>query len=399
MVAPSSLLRNHQLLWHRSGEKQIVSKRLSSGDRRFAAINLTPEMQQMLRLPEKPLPTTGEELFEKLRYLLQEKIGLEQRPAALIAAWIMTSHLAGAINVPLLNLFGPSGVETNLIQFLSSVVRHPLPIAEPSLRELLALPAGLRPTLLLSQPPMTLVRRLLQATNISGLAFLRAGSVLHLACSAVVVTSQPLSVSGLKLSLTGLTPSGSLTIGELDRLAEEMQPQLLHFRLRQWQAASVSSFDMPALMPTTRNIACVFGATLENAPQAQAAVCNALTDVNEDQRIEQSEGPLAVVLEALLRFVHKPRTVVSVIQVSNCSNLIYRERGERLQLTPRAVGSVLRLEVGLSLKRANGGYQLTLDSQTCARIYQRAAAAGVLALGKPIICELPPAAEPGKSAA
>ncbi len=106
--------------------------------------------------------------------------------------------------------------------------------------------------------------------------------------------------------------------------------------------------------------------------------------MDEQCKVEQSQGLGAVVLEALLALCHEHLPKAPVLEVTKLANGILLGRHENLELTPKAVGGIMRKKLGLWTERHGPGYELPLIGETPKLIHQLAAAYNVLSMQNPV---------------
>ena len=73
-----------------------------------------------------------------------------------------------------------------------------------------------------------------------------------------------------------------------------------------------------------------------------------------------------------------------MLEVTKLANGILLGRHENLELTPKAVGGIMRKKLGLWTERHGPGYELPLIGETRRLIHHLAAAYNVLSLQKPV---------------
>lgn len=374
------LLRGDRLLLS-GGDQPFAAKSLPHYGRVFAATKLSPEYQKMLRLPTAPATVLvePEELFAALCRAAREQLGLEATPTALLAGWVMANHLSGALTVPLLNPHGPATGTLRLLQFLGAIVRRPLLLSDPRLRDLLALPPSLRPTLLLSHPAISLATTLWQAGGIPGFAFLRDAKLVKTEWTMVCGTLEPIPLPALSLPLSDLSPSlRPITESVLDALAEQFQPLLLSYRLGHWSTAMTTPVETTNLTGEVSVLATPILKAIAAAPNAKGFVLSAFEQMSERQRMKAADSPLAVLIEVLLSLVHENASTVYNHEITNRCNIVLEARHEPGKLTPKAIGALLRERLAIPRKRGNAGFQAVLDSSSCERIHRLAATLGVM---------------------
>jgi hypothetical protein len=89
-------------------------------------------------------------------------------------------------------------------------------------------------------------------------------------------------------------------------------------------------------------------------------------------------------LESLLALCHERKPSALVLEVTTLANGILLGRHESLELTPKAVGGIMRKKLGLCTERHGPGYELQLIGETPKFIHQLAAAYNVLSTQNPV---------------
>jgi len=375
-------LRHNKLVLWREGREEIAPSHRHNGNSYMAAA-LDSKLEELLRLPAATQDFgTVESLIADLSHLISSSVELDQEAGWLVASFILSTWVADCLpSSPCLNIWGPSGSDTVLVELLSAVCRQPLRVAEPSVQELLNLPPGLGLTLILKRPSERALSRLLAAATEPEVQLMRGGRVRNVRCATVVFTNE--SISGVALSIQLLSAKGPyrrLGRSEAQQLAEDFQPRLMRYRLAQHLRVSQSHFDLPGFAPESRMVARILGAALEGSTDLQGQISRNLQNIDEQSKTEQSLGLGAVVSEALLAMCHENKPEAYVREITELANGILLGRHETVELSPKSVGSVLRQKLGLSTQRSGPGYRLLLTQETCRRIHRLASAHHVLSM-------------------
>jgi len=159
-------LRNNQLVLWREGRDEIAFSHRYQGNS-YVAAALDPKLEELLRLPAGTQDFGSvESLIADLSHLIGSFVELDKEAVWLAATYILSTWAADCLpSSPCLNVWGPSGSETALVELLSSLCRQPIRVAEPSIRDLLSLPRGLVFTLILKGPSEPALRRLLAVAS------------------------------------------------------------------------------------------------------------------------------------------------------------------------------------------------------------------------------------------
>ncbi len=378
-------LRNNQLVLWREGQEEIASGHRYNGNY-YVAAALDPKLEELLRLPAGTQDFGSvESLIADLSHLVGSIVELDKEAAWLLAAYILSTWVADCVpSSPCLNVWGPSGSETALVELLSTVCRQPLRLAEPSIRDLLSLPRGLVFTLILKAPSEQALRRLLAVASDPEAQLLRGGRVRNVRYATVVLTTEPIVGVALCIPLLpAAAPYRRVDRSEAQQVADEFQPRLMRYRLAQHRQVSSSQFDLPRFAPESRMLARILGATLEGSPHLQDQISAILRSIDEQTKAEESLGLGAVVAEALLALCHENKPEAYVREITELANGILLGRHETVELTPKAVGAMLRRKLGLVTERRSSGYRLLLTQDTHTRIHRLAAAHHVLSMLQP----------------
>jgi hypothetical protein len=203
-------------------------------------------------------------------------------------------------------------------------------------------------------------------------------------CPIIVCTREPVAVSALGVRLVP-DKADYRRIGkrEAQDLAEKFQPRLMRYRLTQHRLVADSHFDHPEFAHDTRLLARILGASVAGSPELQGRIVDALSQIDEQCKVEQSQGIGAVILEALLALCHENKPRALVLEVTTLANGILLGRHENLELTPKLVGGIMRKKLGLWTERRGPGYELQMIGETPKLIHHLAAAYNVLSMQNP----------------
>jgi len=379
------LRQNLLVLWHKGTERAQATVECNGGI--YTAATLDSKLEEVLRLPARTEDFgTTDSLTADVSQLIRRYTVLDDAAALLVTSFVVSTWVVDCLpSAPCLNVWGLAGTETVLVDLLSCLCRHPLRLAEPSVRELLRLPLGLAPTLIIKQPSERTLTRLLAATTEPDFNLLRDGRCLNVQCPTIVCTREPVAVSALAVRLIP-DKAEYRRIGEREAqdLAEKFQPRLMRYRLTRHRLVADSHFDRPEFAPDTRLLARILGASVEGSPELQGRIVDALSKIDEQCKVEQSQGIGAVILEALLALCHEKKLRALVHEVTTLANGILLGRHENLELTPKAVGGIMRKKLGLWTERRGPGYELQLIGETPKLIHNLATAYNVLSVQNPV---------------
>jgi hypothetical protein len=273
-----------------------------------------------------------------------------------------------------------------LLRVLSWFCWHPLLLVDDAGID--QLPENLTTTRFIYAPgPSTKLRKLVSNLQASGFGVFRNGS-LREGCGAIVIYSGPADLGGscddTCLRIPVAPARRLLRPGDEQRYhsaVEEIRAKLLNYRLVNYDEVRRSDFDLTDLTGPTREIARGLGACLVDAPDLRNRLIALLRDQDESVRIERSAA-MSPVLESLIVVCHERRTVVHVGDIAKTANEILSLRGEWATLSPKEVGSKLKLLGFCTTRLDAGGRGLRLTREICARIHKTARAFGVPATEK-----------------
>ncbi len=344
------------------------------------------QLEKLLRLPERTedFGTVGD-LAKGLSQAIATCVAVDAVSSLLLAAFVLSTWMVDCLpTAPVLNVWGPTGTENPLIEVLSCLCRRSLRLTEPTVRELLFLPDDLCPTIILKRPRQRTLTQLLALATERDFNILRAGKPEKLQCAIVVYTEEPFAEATLSLPLLEAADQcGALDKPKVQRLTQ-FPPRLLRYRLSQHLKVTDSRFDHPGFAPKTRVLARLLGACGAGDSDVQDDIVRALQRIDEAVKVEQSQRPAAAVLEALLVLCHEKKEAALVWEITKLANGVFVGRHDNLELSPKAVGGIMRSQLGLCPKRQGPGYELSLTGGgVTARIHRLAAAHHVLSMQKP----------------
>jgi hypothetical protein len=111
-------------------------------------------------------------------------------------------------------------------------------------------------------------------------------------------------------------------------------------------------------------LARALGAAVEGSPETQARIIEALRRSDEKSKVESSQSPAAVVLEALLVACHEKRPEIHVFEIAELANGIFLGRHDDQVLSPKALGGILRAELALASSCARNHRRKQSSSST-----------------------------------
>ena len=353
-----------------AGEENLIpTAEVTVGGNIYRAGQLAPSLELALKLPLSAACPNMVDLFAEITSTLTGFAGVAGEEAPLLAAAVLASWVSDALPLPLhIAIVGIGGL-TRLKSVLASLVRYPLVLADVRAIELGTLPAGIEPTLLVSQPsPRTL--RQLAMTQERGNFHLKAGNLLAVPhCTCFTFSSAPIDRAALTVNVTQAN-SRPVAKFQLEQLESTLRPQLLGFRLARWGAVALAQFDSPELTSEVRAAAQCLGRTLEGHPDAQQSVVHALRAEEERRRTDLQESDAGVTLQALFTLAHDEESDRSVQAITKVANALAAAEGHRF--SERAIGSILREQLGFCTQRHAAGYRVLLSRTAGERLHRMA---------------------------
>jgi hypothetical protein len=353
-----------------------------------------PSVAKAVRFPARVAPSEStRKLFTAVHALLASHLGqLDPCTTAIVFA-IFASWLSPVLPMaPILSIFAPPGSPKKLVlRLLNMLCRHPLCLIGLRRSDLLRVPISLQLTLLLDEPDSNpAMEAILNASSQRGAHISCGHGVLNLFGPKIIVSSKPsLETDALR---TALIPTAG-HLPPLDKraeeeIAEEFQARYLGYLLRNAGSAQTPSFDVSQFSPAVQDIALGFGAAVVDN-ELQERILPLLSVQDEEIRADRAFTIDAIVLEALLFFIHEGRcSKVRTISIAQKVGAIYKGRGSDQQPSAESVGRAIK-RLGIpsgKLDRAGNGVELSVA--TCRRIHKLAQSHGVRAMetGLPSSC-------------
>lgn len=378
-------LANGQLVYW-DGVRALIQPAVEHGGRLYVAAPLSPELEEALVQPthiEDHVST--ESLLTDLRNEIRTNTGLGESASQLLAIFFMATWVGDCLpEVPSLNVSSSAGGYLIIADLASVFCHRAIRVIESSTTQLAALPAKLSPTLILQQPAGPSLARILKVTSQRYPALL-GGEIVRMPAATIVLTTEPIDVATPVLKIELPLTAGSyrrLLPVEARALAERFQPRLLDYRLREYERVANSQFDRPALNPETRILARILGAAMEAASSLHPQLLEALRAYDEQRKVELSQQTAAFVIEALLVAIHENRSAITTGEITELTNAVLLGRGEKQQLSPKKVGSMLR-KLKIFAERQAMGYKLALTTALGCQVHDLANTYGVLTLLNP----------------
>ena len=137
-----------------------------------------------------------------------------------------------------------------------------------------------------------------------------------------------------------------------------------------------------------REIASMLGNSITDDPSLQGLIPMLLEPQDQDVRIRRTDSIEAVVNEGTLFLAHEAkRGQARVGEITTIANGILRNRGESIQLDPRAVGNYLRASGLFTQRLGRAGRGIRFTNEIRRRIHQLASAYDVRSIQGDARCE------------
>ena len=375
-------------LLHWDGSVLQVAAQVEHAGRKYAPTAIAPDVKRASRFPTRVAPAeTARELFEAVYALLANHIGqldpcITAMTFAIFASWC-SPILPMA---PILWIFAPVGSPRNsALRMLSLLCRRPLLVVGLKRGDIPRLPMSLQATLLLSEPDLRPeMQMILQSSTHRGARIISSHGLLEfygpkVICSRKLPPGTALETEALKATL--IPTAGHLP--PLDKkmeeeIAEEFQARLLGYFLRNASSVQSANLDASQFTLPIQDLARTLGAAVIGDTELQKRILPLLAVQDEEVRADCARTCDAVVLEALLFFIHAGGwSKVRTDNIAEKVGAIYKGRGSDQQPSPETVGwAIRRLAIPSGrINRAGNGVDLSVA--TCRLIHRLARSHGV----------------------
>jgi hypothetical protein len=327
----------------------------------FDPPDLDSTIWRAIRFPTHAAPyESSRALFSDLCTLVKRFTDLPEWLGQLASHSVLASWFSDCTTIPVrLSIVGPrSSRGSQLFRLLSCLYRRPLVLGEMSVAGLYSLPMELCPSLFIERYEYSRqLDKVLHALDVQDAYVPRKGRLVTLTSARVVCSEEPLNdgaFGGRGIDIPVTLAHQSLPI--LDRpaqqqIADEFQPKLLMYRLKNYSRVASSKYDEPDFLSPVRELARCLGACVPDEPQLLRDIGSLLRERNEELLTDRATDLNSIIVEAMLRFCHeKKREFARVGEITNAVNGILERSGELLELNPRAIGYKLRA-LGLTTKR------------------------------------------------
>ena len=363
------------LLFHSAGKQKIASQIEHSG-RIYQPPDIDEGMARAIRFPHdaKSYVSIGR-LLRRISEFFERYAGLPQQESALITAWAAGSWFPDCLSSPpTLLISGPEMDDAiRLFRLLHCVCRRPVILGDLSRTAFLAL-APLGATLLINQPDLSpKIRALWSTSNYRGVHVFGNSRVNSVASSKAIFVgmADAREDEGLHLAL----PPAHCDLPPLDEcqlaaIAEELQPRLLDYRLRNLDA--VRNFSPSKLGSTfvgsevARNLA----AGVLGEAEIVESIAPFLRRLEEDKLAQRGCDIHLAIIEVTWAPSHADREI-GLTRMTELVNALLRWRGEILEYSTAEIGWKLR-SFGFHRHRNGRGMVLRFSQENRVLLHQLA---------------------------
>jgi hypothetical protein len=313
-----------------------------------------------------------EELFSGIEDVFVDH-GFPHDAAFRAATFVFTTLVPECFPPVYLLISGPRPESRVFLRLLACAARHGLSLVEINASTFCNLPMVLKPTLLIDhENPSRAVSRVISSSSIPGAFLARKRELTRISCAKAIYTG--LTPSAFSLGDTvihvNLVPSHATRLildpRALGEIARDLQAKLLTYRARNIAKVRDSDFDAPGLESAQRILAAVLGRPILDAPAIQARIISLCQSQQQQSRSDRWVDPRCVAIESLIFHCHTRTDVTHgrlyVGSIAATTETILKGRGEETEITPKAMGSILRA-YGFVDGRDAKGYRIEMTSE------------------------------------
>ena len=280
-------------------------ERINLAGQEFVPPKLAPSVLEALTLPTKRTDCGSTvEMFSRI-FSLFVSYGVSEDAAQASTYFVFATWFPESLPMaPCLLLTGTEAEARVVLQLLSCLARHALPLAEIKIEIFDCLPMHIQPTMLISRvhPSMW---RVLSASNHPHAYVPNKKGLTDLYCAKAAYAGPTLGEVGDDAILNiHCTPNGGrlpvINRATLENIAADFQPRLLDYRLKNVAQVREADFDAPTLPTPLRMLARALGSCIVDKPELQVEIVRLLESQGEVLRASRLLDPNCVAIEALL---------------------------------------------------------------------------------------------------
>ena len=371
------------LLWN--GPKATVGPRVEHGGCIYEAAELPPSLYRATRFPSRCSDYgSARSLFAAITDLFRHHLDLPERESSLLACFSIGTWLADQLpTAPTLTISGPDQeLGINVLRLLSCVCRHPLLLAEVTPGGFRSLPRQLSLTLLLNQQELKPnMQRLLRASNYRGLHLPgNRGSVVDPYGPKAIFCGNDDAIDTLGGGVIHISAAPSqLQSSALDErvqneIADDFQPRLLMYRLKNFGKVRESPVDVSTFTFSTRQLAHTLAACFPEDPELARDAVQLFRPQDEEVRGQRSGDVDCAIVEVLWGIIHgRKQGAVRVDELAKFVDALLRSRGETLTYSAEEIGWKLR-NLNIPRHSSSSGRQVLLGRRTSQLVHRLAQA-------------------------
>jgi len=335
--------------------------------------------------PSQPFESVAE-LATSIGQIFRRYAGLLAEAASILTGFSLASSVVdGLPTAPTLHLVGAEESCALVLRLLGCTCARSVLLSDVDSAALATMPARFRATMLMAQRDLSrAVVRMLDAAQNSYFRIVRGKRTLDL-YGAKVFSTEGGKTGGRGLELhipPSQKPLPVLTEAETEKIAAEIQPKLLRYRLQNHARVRRAKMDCEKFLPLSCDEVHAWLAPISDCPELSDVVTKYLLEMGEQVQGTRYSDYKCVVAEAALSFCHEPEQAWEqflVGELSERANALLQGRNEDAVLSDRKVGSLLH-SFGIRAERVTAGYRVKLTDTMRQRIHAIAESYQVLSL-------------------
>ena len=360
------------LLW--TGHKATIGPRVKHGGCIYEAPELPPTLYRATRFPSRCADYgSAHGLFDSIEGFFKRYLDFPQAESRLLACFSIITWLADRLPIaPTLVISGPDQeLGIDVLRLLGCFCRHPLMLSEVTPGGFRSLPMQLSLTLLLNQQELKPnLQRLFRASTYRGLHLPgNGGSVVDLYGPKAILCGNDAAVDALGggviriFAAPSQSPSSILDERSQKQIANDFQPRLLMYRLKNLGKVRESPVDISNFTSASRQLARAVAACFPEDSELAHHVVELLRPQDDEIRGQRSVDVNCVIVEILWGAIHHGKQqAVRVDDLAEKVNALLRSRGETLSHSAEEIGWKLRsLNIPRHSRSAGREVSLGLD--------------------------------------
>ena len=363
------------LLIRNAGRKTIATQVSHSG-----FIYQPPDVDETIlratRFPrdERSYGSNGK-LFRRIRDLFERHAGLTQTDSALMTAWVASSWFSDFLSSPPILLISGPDIERaiGLFRLLHCVCRRAVVLGDINRSALVSL-ASFGATLLINGPSLSArIRGLWSTSNYRGVYVVGNGKACSFASSKAVFLGMTDARGDEGIHFALRPPHCDLSLlteEQLREIADELQPQLLMFRLKNFERVRNFSACEQSSTPAESEASRALTASVLGDAEIVESIAPILQRLAQDTIAQRECDVHLAVVEASWAPCHKDREI-TVSRLTELTNTLLSCRGELLEFSAAEIGWKLR-NLGFRRHRNGRGMVLKFSQENRILLHQLA---------------------------